>query len=49
MIAIVGLIYYGFAKVEEVSGWKERNIRILHLVAGVLLFLVGFGLMMGWL
>ncbi len=49
MLIIVGLIYYGSAKVDEVSGWKERNIRMLHLVAGILLFAVGFSLLMGWL
>ena len=49
MIIIVGLVYYGFAKVNEVSGWKENNIRYLHLIAGGLLFSVGFALLMGWL
>ena len=49
MLLIVGIVYKGFAKVEEVSGWKERNIRNLHLIAGVLLFLVGLSLLMGWL
>ena len=49
MIAIVGLVYYGFSKVEDVSGWKERNIRRLHLIAGILLFLVGLALLIGWL
>jgi cytochrome c biogenesis protein CcdA len=49
MAIIVGLIYYGFTKVEEVSGWKERNIKRLHLVAGILLIGIGFLLLMGWL
>ena len=49
MLIIVGIIYYGFTKVEEVSGWKEANIKRLHLVAGILLFVVGFALLMGWL
>lgn len=49
MIIVVGLVYYGFAKVEEVSGWKERNIRKLHLIAGTLLFLVGLALLMKWI
>jgi cytochrome c biogenesis protein CcdA len=49
MLVIVGIIYFGFAKVDEVSGWKDRNIRILHLVAGILIFLVGIALLMGWL
>jgi len=49
MLIIVGIIYFGFKQVDEVSGWKERNIRRLHLIAGILLFLVGVGLLMGWI
>lgn len=49
MIIIIFLIYFGFTKVEQVSGWKERNIKLLHLIAGILLFAVGFALLMGWL
>ncbi len=49
MLLIVGFVYLGFTQVDEVSGWKERNIKKLHLIAGALLFLVGFALLMGWL
>lgn len=48
MIVIVLLVYYGFSRVEEVSGWKEKHVKKLHLVAGVLLFLIGLGLVLGW-
>ncbi len=49
MVIIVGLVYYGFTKVQEVSGWKDKNIKFLHLIAGILLFIVGFALLIGWL
>ncbi len=49
MIIIVFLVYFGLAKVEEVSGWRERNIRRLHLIAGTLLFLVGLAILMRWI
>lgn len=49
MLAIVLIIYFGFKEVDEVSGWKERNIKKLHLVAGILLFLVGLALLNGWI
>ena len=49
MIIIVGIIAYGFGKVEDISGWKERNIRRIYIVAGILLFLVGLALLMGWM
>ncbi len=49
MLIITLIVYFGFKEVDEISGWKERNVKILHLVAGVLLFLVGVALLMGWL
>lgn len=49
MLVIVGLIYFGFTKVDQVSGWKERNIKYLHLIAGILLFVVGLLLLLGWI
>ena len=49
MLIIVALVYFGFTKVDQVSGWKERNIRKLHLIAGLLLFLVGVAILIGWI
>lgn len=49
MLAITLIIYFGFTRIQDVSGWKERNIKKLHLIAGILLFLVGLALLMGWL
>jgi cytochrome c biogenesis protein CcdA len=49
MIIITLIVFFGFKKVDEVAGWKERNIKVLHLIAGILLFLVGVALLAGWL
>lgn len=49
MIIITMVVFFGFKEVEQVTGWKDRNIRILHLIAGSLLFLTGLALLMGWL
>ena len=49
MLIIVGLIYFGSARIQDVSGWKDKNIKLLHLIAGILLFMVGIALLMGWL
>lgn len=47
MLFITGLVYLGFFAVNEISGWKERNIKLIHLISGILLFLVGVGLLIG--
>lgn len=49
MIIITLLIYFGLTKVENVSNWKEKNIKVLHLIAGLSLFLVGLALIAGWI
>ena len=47
MIAITLIIYFGVTTVEKVAGWKERNIRKLHLVEGVILTILGIAMFTG--
>jgi len=47
MIIIVLLVYFGLRKTEEVNAWKEKNIRYLHLIAGLLLLTLGILLFFG--
>jgi cytochrome c biogenesis protein CcdA/glutaredoxin len=47
MIAITLITYLGFAKVEDMGGWRERNLKKLHLVAGLILLLIGI-MMLLW-
>lgn len=47
MLAITFIIYLGYSTVEKVGGWKESNIRYLHLIAGLLLFIVGLLMLLG--
>ena len=48
MIFIVLIVYKGFAKVQDVSGWKDKNIRYLHLTAGLIMLVLGLGMFLGW-
>lgn len=41
MIAITLIIYFGLTTVDKVSGWKEKNIRYLHLIEGLILTILG--------
>ena len=47
MIAITLIIYFGLTTVEKVAGWKERNIRRLHLVEGLILTALGIAMFTG--
>ena len=41
LILLTILIYFGYASVERAIDWKERNLRLLHLVAGILMLGLG--------
>lgn len=47
MIAITLTIYFGLTTVENVSGWKEKNIRYLHLVEALILIVLGILMLTG--
>lgn len=49
MIIITLIIFFGLTRIQDVSAWKEKNIRKLHLIAGILLVAVGILLLMGWI
>ena len=48
MVAITLIVYAGITKVQNISEWKDKNIKYLHLVSGVIIFLLGLAMMMGW-
>jgi len=49
LIVITVIIYKGFATAENIAEWRTRNIRKLHLFAGLLLFGVGLAMLIGWI
>ena len=49
MIAITLIIYFGFTTVDKVYGWREKNLRLLHLIAGIILIVIGILLIAGWI
>jgi cytochrome c biogenesis protein CcdA/glutaredoxin len=49
MLIITLVVYLGMKRVEDVSGWKDKHIRKLHLVAGIVLVLMGIAMILGWI
>ncbi|MFZ5955432.1 MAG: cytochrome c biogenesis CcdA family protein [Nanoarchaeota archaeon] len=47
MILITIIIYFGLTTVENVSGWKEKNIRYLHLIESIILISLGIAMFTG--
>jgi hypothetical protein len=40
-------MYFGLSSVEKTTEWKERNIRKLHLVAGLIMLALGIIVVLG--
>jgi cytochrome c biogenesis protein CcdA len=47
MLIVVLLIYFGMSKIEDVNSWKEKNIKYLHLVAGIIIIIIGILMFFG--
>lgn len=47
MLAITFIIYASIATVDKVSGWRERNIKKLHLIEGIILIIIGILMVTG--
>lgn len=41
MIAITLIVYLGFSSIDSISGWREGNVKLLHLIAGIILVIIG--------
>lgn len=47
MILITLAIHFGMTSIDKVSGWKEQNIKNLHLVEGLILIILGILMVTG--
>lgn len=49
MLIITLVVYFGMKRVEDVSGWKDKHIKTLHLIAGIVLVVLGIAMLLGWI
>ncbi|MBU1136307.1 MAG: hypothetical protein KJ559_02250 [Nanoarchaeota archaeon] len=47
MILITLIIYFSFTTVEKISSWKDKNIKKLHFVEGIILIILGIAMITG--
>lgn len=46
MIAITLLVYYGITTTEKIESWRQSKLKVLHLIAGIILVLLGLGMLL---
>ncbi len=49
LYCIVLLVYFGLKRVQDIFGWKERNVRRLHLIVGFIMLFIGLSILLGWI
>ena len=47
MLVITAVCFIGLSSVENIPEWRERNIRPLHLIAGVIILALGLAMVLG--
>lgn len=47
LLLITFLVYKGYTSLEKTHEWKERNIRRLHLVTGLVMLILGLAVALG--
>jgi cytochrome c biogenesis protein CcdA len=47
MLALTLIIYLGVSTIENLSSWRERNIKKMHLAEGIILILLGIAMVTG--
>lgn len=47
MIIITLVTYFGFSSAEKVGEWRDRNIKKIHLAAGIILVALGVAILTG--
>jgi cytochrome c biogenesis protein CcdA len=49
MIAISFILFFGTKNIEDISDWRNSNVRKMHLISGVLMSILGIVMLFGLL
>ena len=47
MIIIILLVFVGSKNVKQVSEWREKNVKLIHLIIGIIFTLLGLSMLLG--
>ena len=45
MLFITGAIVFGFTTTEKAEEWRTKKLKVLHLIAGIIILLLGIGML----
>jgi len=44
MLLITFAVYFGFTTTEQAEAWRTKKLKVLHLIAGIIILLLGVGM-----
>jgi cytochrome c biogenesis protein CcdA len=47
IVIVTLIIFIGLSSVENVAGWRDRNVKYIHLAAGIIMLLLGIAMLIG--
>lgn len=45
MLVITTAVYYGATTAEKTEEWRKKKLKVLHLIAGIVILLIGLGML----
>jgi cytochrome c biogenesis protein CcdA len=48
LLIITALIFVGYSNTDKANAWKDKNLRILHLIAGIIMLGLGVVVVLGF-
>jgi hypothetical protein len=47
LLIATGIIYFGLSRIEDIVSWKNKNIKVLHLISGIIILILGVAMVTG--
>ncbi len=47
MVVIILLVFFGSKSIKQVTQWREKNVKIMHLIIGIIFILLGASMFFG--
>jgi len=47
MVVIILLVFFGSKSIKQVTEWREKNVKVMHLIVGIIFILLGVSMFFG--
>ncbi|HAM37249.1 TPA: hypothetical protein DCP42_00810 [Patescibacteria group bacterium] len=47
MVVIILLVFFGSKSIKQITEWREKNVKVMHLIIGIIFILLGVSMFFG--